>query len=101
LGGKVVSSIPIQGYVLIKVGTPEGDRLVHCWTTPDRPTRYFVPYTFVDACKVTGKLVKPVFTQHGMPLKIHIHPSIANDQIKESLATRIMVRFVLYYSKSL
>lgn len=86
--------VPRQGYVLTQPGTPEEERLRLCWISPDRPERYFVPCTYVDACKIAGMLLKQIFVENGGPIKMHIHPSIANVNARAALSQRIMVSWV-------
>ncbi|KAK2461798.1 hypothetical protein APHAL10511_006261 [Amanita phalloides] len=90
LGGRVEVKVPRQGYILVQPGTPEEERLRLCWTSPDRPERHFVPYTYVDACKIAGMLLKQIFVENGIPIKMHIHPSIANVNARNALSHRIM-----------
>ncbi|KAH0838438.1 hypothetical protein J3R83DRAFT_6749 [Lanmaoa asiatica] len=90
LGGRVESKVPRQGYVLTQPGTPEEERLRLCWISPDRPERHFVPYTYIDACKIAGMLLKQIFVEKGVPIKMHIHPSIANVNARAALSQRIM-----------
>ena len=71
--------------------TAEEERLRLCWTSADRPDRHFVPYTYVDACKIAGMLLKQIFTDNGTPITMHIHPSIANPNARSALSARIMV----------
>jgi len=95
LGGRVESKVPRQGYILVQPGTNEEERLRLCWTSADRPDRHFVPYTYVDACKIAGMLLKQIFVENGMPIGMHIHPSIANVNARSALSSRIMVRNLL------
>ncbi|KAH7883736.1 hypothetical protein F5I97DRAFT_1938415 [Phlebopus sp. FC_14] len=90
LGGRVESKVPRQGYVLVQPGTAEEERLRLCWTNPDRPERHFVPYTYVEACKIAGMLLKQIFVENGAPIKMHIHHSIANVNARAALSQRIM-----------
>ncbi|KIJ21610.1 hypothetical protein PAXINDRAFT_123573 [Paxillus involutus ATCC 200175] len=90
LGGRVESKVPRQGYILVQPGTAEEERLRLCWASPDRPERYLVPYTYVEACKIAGMLLKQIFVEHGIPIKMHIHPSIANVNARTALSQRIM-----------
>ncbi|KAF8559234.1 hypothetical protein OG21DRAFT_1431173 [Imleria badia] len=90
LGGRVEGKVPRQGYVLTQPGSPEEERLRLCWISPDRPERHFVPYTYVDACKIAGMLLKQIFVENGGPIKMHIHPSIANVNARAALSQRIM-----------
>ena len=83
--------MPRAGFVLVQPGTAEEERLRLCWSTPDRPERYFVPYTYVEACKIAGMLLKQIFVQDGQPIRMHIDSSIANINVRAALATRIMV----------
>ncbi|KAL4064968.1 hypothetical protein V8B97DRAFT_1195606 [Scleroderma yunnanense] len=90
LGGRVETKVPRQGYVLVQPGTTEAERLRLCWTSPDRPERHFVPYTYVEACKIAGMLLKQIFVDNGAPIKMHIHHSIANVNARAALSQRIM-----------
>src|SRR5882762_9797865 len=90
LGGRVEAKVPRQGYILVQPGTAEEERLRLCWTSPDRPDRHFVPYTYVEACKIAGMLLKQIFVHDGLPIKMHIHPSIANVNARTALSHRIM-----------
>lgn len=90
LGGRVETKVPRQGYVLVQPGTAEAERLRLCWTSPDRPERHFVPYTYVEACKIAGMLLKQIFVDNGAPIKMHIHHSIANVNARAALSQRIM-----------
>ncbi|KAI6153451.1 hypothetical protein BKA82DRAFT_1002271 [Pisolithus tinctorius] len=90
LGGRVESKVPRQGYILVQPGTAEAERLRLCWASPDRPERYFVPYTYVEACKIAGMLLKQIFVDSGAPIKMHIHHSIANVNARAALSQRIM-----------
>jgi hypothetical protein len=83
------------GYILVQPGTPEEERLRICWTSPDRPERHFVPFTYVEACKIAGMLLKQIFVHDGEPIKMHIHPTIANVNARAALSQRIMVSFRL------
>lgn len=87
--------MPRQGYVLVQPGTAEEERLRLCWTSSDRPDRFFVPYTYVEACKIAGMLLKQIFVENGVPITMHIHPSITNTNARTALAHRIMVFFCL------
>ncbi|KAF8973716.1 hypothetical protein BDZ97DRAFT_388268 [Flammula alnicola] len=90
LGGRVEAKVPRQGYILVQPGTAEEERLRLCWTSSDRPDRHFVPYTYVEACKIAGMLLKQIFTENGAPIPMHIHPSIANVNARSALSSRIM-----------
>ncbi|TFK76951.1 hypothetical protein BDN72DRAFT_884581 [Pluteus cervinus] len=90
LGGRVESKVPRQGYILVQPGTSEAERLRLCWTAPDRPDRHFVPYTYVEACKIAGMLLKQIFVENGGAIGMHIHPSIANVNARSALSQRIM-----------
>lgn len=83
--------MPRQGYILTQPGTPEEERLRLCWISSDRPERHFVPYTYVEACKIAGMLLRQIFVENGAPIKMHIHPSIANVNARAALSQRIMV----------
>jgi len=82
--------VPRQGYILVQPGTAEEERLRQCWTSADRPERHFVPYTYVEACKIAGMLLKQIFLENGAPIAMHIHPSIANVNARSALGSRIM-----------
>ncbi|KAF8167949.1 hypothetical protein B0H34DRAFT_38868 [Crassisporium funariophilum] len=90
LGGRVEAKVPRQGYILVQPGTAEEERLRLCWTSADRPDRHFVPYTYVEACKIAGMLLKQLFVEKSMPTPMHIHPSIANVNARSALSSRIM-----------
>ncbi|KAF9458211.1 hypothetical protein BDZ94DRAFT_123573 [Collybia nuda] len=90
LGGRVEAKVPRQGYILVQPGTAEEERLRLCWTSTDRPDRHFVPYTYVEACKIAGMLLKQIFIEDGAPIGMHIHPSIANVNARSALSQRIM-----------
>ncbi|KAJ7487398.1 hypothetical protein B0H11DRAFT_2013147 [Mycena galericulata] len=90
LGGRVETKVPRQGYILVQSGTAEEERLRICWTSPDRPERFFVPYTYVEACKIAGMLLKQIFVEDGVPIGMHIHQSIANVNARSALSQRIM-----------
>lgn len=63
-----------------------------CWTSSDRPDRFFVPYSYIEACKIAGMLLKQIFVENGGPIPMHIHASIANPNARQALSSRIMVR---------
>ncbi|TFK30582.1 hypothetical protein FA15DRAFT_662576 [Coprinopsis marcescibilis] len=90
LGGRVEAKVPRQGYVLVQPGSQEEYRLRTCWTTKTRPERYFVPYTYVEACKISGELPKQIFLEDGEPITMHIHESIENPNVRNALSMRIM-----------
>ncbi|KAH9946781.1 hypothetical protein B0H21DRAFT_692995 [Amylocystis lapponica] len=90
LGGRVESKVPRAGYVLVQPGTTEEERLRLCWSIADRPDRYFVPYTYVEACKIHGMLLKQIFVHEGQPIRMHIDSSIANVNVRATISTRIM-----------
>ncbi|KAF7339810.1 FAD-binding protein [Mycena venus] len=89
LGGRVETKVPRQGYILVQTGTAEESRLRLCWASVDRPERFFVPYTYVEACKIAGMLLKQIFVDNGAPIPMHIHPSIANVNARSALSQRI------------
>lgn len=91
LGGRVEAKVPRQGFILIRPHTGEAERLVLCWDSPDRPERHIVPYTYVEACKIAGMLLKQIFVENGVPIKFHIDSSIANINARAALSARIMV----------
>ncbi|KAI0793402.1 hypothetical protein C8Q75DRAFT_848771 [Abortiporus biennis] len=90
LGGRVETKVPRAGYILVQPGTAEEERLRICWTTNERPDRYFVPYTYIEACKVAGMLLKQIFIHDGQPIRMHIDSSIANVNVRAALSARIM-----------
>ncbi len=55
-----------------------------------------MPYTYVEACKIAGMLLKQIFVENGVPIKMHVHPSIANVNARSALGQRIMVRVCLF-----
>jgi hypothetical protein len=57
-----------------------------------------VPYTYVEACKIAGMLLKQIFFQNGAPIPMHIHPSIANVNARSALSQRITVLLFSSYS---
>lgn len=87
----MVGKVPRVGFVLVDFGTPEEERLSACWKMEDRPDRFFVPYTYVDACEANGTLLKQIFIHEGQPIKFHIHPSIANVNARAELSDDIQV----------
>ncbi|KAI0348637.1 hypothetical protein BDW22DRAFT_1350886 [Trametopsis cervina] len=90
LGGRVETKVPRAGYIIVQPGSLEEERLKICWASPDRPERFFVPYTFVDACKINGSLLKQIFVRDGHPIRMHIDSSIANVNVRAALSQRIM-----------
>lgn len=90
LGGRVESKVPRQGFILIQPGTPEAERLRLCWSSAERPDRHFVPYSYVEACKIAGMLLKQIFVINGEPIKFHIDSSIANVNARAALSARVM-----------
>ena len=96
MGGRVETKVPRAGFILVNPLTPEESRLKSCWTSRDRPERFFVPYTYVEACKVAGVVLKQIFLEEdGQPMLMHIHPSIANPNARQALSLRIMVSYAL------
>jgi hypothetical protein len=91
LGGRVEAKVPRLGFVLIQPNTNEAERLKLCWDSPDRPDRHFVPYTYVEACKIAGMLLKQIFVENGEAIKFNIDSSIANINARAALSARIMV----------
>ncbi|THH03002.1 hypothetical protein EW145_g6613 [Phellinidium pouzarii] len=88
-GGSIETKVPIRGYVIIQPGTPEAERLSILWQVEERPYRYFLPYTWVNACKERGRLLSQVFVEKACPVKFHIHKSIANMKTREELCETI------------
>jgi hypothetical protein len=91
LGGRVTAAMPLAGYILIDRDTDEGERLRATWTDKTRPDRYFVPLTWVDACRAHKLELRQIFVKEGQPLKIYIHPSVANENVVEAFELRIVV----------
>ncbi|CAL1696051.1 unnamed protein product [Somion occarium] len=89
-GGRVESKVPRAGYILIQPGSPEGERLLTCWASGERPERFIVPYTWVDACRIHKLLLKPIFIVDGEPIRMHIDSSIANVNARALLSSRII-----------
>ncbi|KAK7694539.1 hypothetical protein QCA50_001725 [Cerrena zonata] len=89
-GGRVEGKVPRAGYILIQHGTPEAGRLQMCWQVQDRPERFFVPYTWVNACKTHNLLLKQIFISNGEPIRMHIDSSIANINARALLSNRIL-----------
>lgn len=54
-----------------------------------------MPYTFVEACKIHGILLKQIFIHDGQPIRMHIDSSIANVNVRATLSARIMVSLPL------
>ncbi|KAF9452620.1 hypothetical protein P691DRAFT_825759 [Macrolepiota fuliginosa MF-IS2] len=90
LGGRVEVKVPRQGFILVQPRTSEEERLRQCWRSTDRPERFIVPYTYVEACKIAGMQLKQIFMERGEPIPMHIHPSIANPNARSALASRIL-----------
>lgn len=90
-GGRVEGKVPRAGYILIQPGTPEAGRLQTCWQAEDLPERFFVPYTWVNACKTHNLLLKQIFISNGEPIRMHIDSSIANINARALLSNRILV----------
>jgi hypothetical protein len=91
LGGQVTVGVPRAGYVLIDRDTDEGERLRACWTDEARPDRYFVPFTWVDACRAHKLELRQIFVTEGQPLKACIHPSVVNEDVRRALQLRVIV----------
>ncbi|KAK0233472.1 hypothetical protein IW262DRAFT_1257563, partial [Armillaria fumosa] len=89
LGGRVETKIPRDGFILVSPGSSEEDRLRLCWTNPERLGRFFVPYTFVEACKMAGRFLKQIFVENGNSMAMHIHSSVANVNARTTLSERI------------
>jgi hypothetical protein len=45
----------------------------------------------VEACKISGMLLKQIFVENGEAIKFHIDSSIANINARAALNARIMV----------
>ena len=91
LGGRVEAKVPRQGFILIEPNSNEAERLKLCWESLDRPDRHFVPHTYVEACKISGMLLKQIFVENGEAIKFHIDSSIANINARAALSARIIV----------
>ncbi|KAJ7835172.1 hypothetical protein B0H14DRAFT_2280834, partial [Mycena olivaceomarginata] len=78
------------GYILVQTGSSQEQRLRLCWNSADRPERFFVPYTYVEACKIAGMLLEQIFVEDGTPISMHIHQSVANVNARSVLSQRIM-----------
>jgi hypothetical protein len=98
LGGRVEVKVPRQGFILVQPQTAEQERLRQCWMSVDRPERFMVPYTYVEACKIAGMPLRQIFLENGLPIPMHIHPSIANPNARSALASRILARYIPNYS---
>ena len=59
-----------------------------------------MPYTFVEACKIHGMLLKQIFIHDGQPIRMHIDSSIANVNVRATLSARIMVSHLRYSIRS-
>ncbi|KAJ2919039.1 hypothetical protein MD484_g1394, partial [Candolleomyces efflorescens] len=90
LGGRVETKVPRAGFILVQPATPEEERLKACWLTGERPDRFFVPYSYVEACKSAGMLLRQIFVENNQPIPMFIHPSIANPNARATLNLRIM-----------
>ncbi|KIY45442.1 hypothetical protein FISHEDRAFT_49411, partial [Fistulina hepatica ATCC 64428] len=90
MGGRVEPKVPRQGFIVVMPGSDEEARLRLCWQSEDRPGRFFVPYTWVEECAVAGKLLKQIFVSKGVPMKLHIHSSVANVNSRIALSRRII-----------
>ncbi|KZV71277.1 hypothetical protein PENSPDRAFT_650757 [Peniophora sp. CONT] len=91
LGGRVEDKIPRSGFVLIAPGSEEGNRLIECWNKPEeRPDRFFVPFTYVQACRAEGRLLRQIFLVAHRRLKFYIHPDIANVHTRDIIRSQII-----------
>ncbi|VDB99720.1 unnamed protein product [Peniophora sp. CBMAI 1063] len=91
LGGRVEDKIPRAGFVLINPGTEEANRLRDCWNKPDeRPERFFVPFTYIQACRAEGRLLRQIFLVAHRPLKFFVHPDIANVHTRDIIRSQIL-----------
>ena len=90
--------MPLKGYVLIDPDTERGQTLRKKWTSPDKPHRHIVCYTFVRASIIAGKIIDPkemdgarmVFKYGGMPVEIWLHPTL-DQNVARDLAIEIEV----------
>lgn len=92
LGGKVLEKVPNRGYILTDPHTEEEERLRRCWIAfKDRPERFLVPFTWVEACRVRGAIIPMLFAGSEDMMKIWIHPDISNVNVRKALSARIRV----------
>ncbi|KAG7099369.1 hypothetical protein E1B28_001225 [Marasmius oreades] len=93
LGGEVVGgTIPPSGsIVLIELGKPDAERLLREHTRPDLRL-HVVPYTYVEACRSAGGLLKQIFVEEpgSQPMAIHLHESLANLKFRDEMSLRIL-----------
>lgn len=88
-----MTTIPRNGFILVAPGTLEEDRLRQCWASSSRPGRFFVPYTYVDACKAARVLLHQIFVKpSGDPIPMHIHDSITHPDVRSTVISQIQVR---------
>ncbi|KZT44387.1 hypothetical protein SISSUDRAFT_1012522 [Sistotremastrum suecicum HHB10207 ss-3] len=88
-GGVVEQKVPLRGYLLLDFDSPESQRLRAVWAKSHRPERYFVDYTFVDACISRRGLLPMVFQQNGVPHDIHLHACIEEGNERVALRAQI------------
>ncbi|KAF9270375.1 hypothetical protein L218DRAFT_31043 [Marasmius fiardii PR-910] len=93
LGGEVVGgTIPPSGsIVLIELGKPDAERLLGERTRPDLRL-HVVPYTYIEACRSAGALLKQIFVEEpgSQPMAIHLHESLANPKFRDEMCLRIL-----------
>ena len=90
----LVDKVPIRGYIVIQPDTEEAERLQLEWRDPERPQRYFVPCSWVQACREHGRLLAQIFVKDAYPVGIYIHKTIANVVVRKELADKISVRTI-------
>ncbi|KAE9410936.1 hypothetical protein BT96DRAFT_805018, partial [Gymnopus androsaceus JB14] len=86
LGGEIDDNIPDKGYILAELSSPQSQGLLQLF----KPDRWVVPFTYVEACKLEGSQLKPIFLEGGTPMPIHIHESIANLKFRATLYEKIL-----------
>jgi hypothetical protein len=92
-GGVVTNKVPINGFLLTAPGSQEEDRLKHLYISDKKPERFLVPYTFVDICLKSGKLIDQIFQSGGIPMGFNIQ--ISHDKQKKRAAEMILVSIYL------
>ena len=81
----------MRGYIVFQPDTVEAQRLIETWRNEDRPQRYFVPFSWINTCREKRQFLHQVFVENGLPVKIHIHRSIANLNSRGDFTETIMV----------
>ncbi|KAF8334208.1 uncharacterized protein EI90DRAFT_3121540 [Cantharellus anzutake] len=83
-GGKVVETVPREGYILVDPDSKKGEKLTEKWSSPDKPNRHIVCFTFVRASIMAGRMLDPeemqgsrvIFKHEGAPVHIFLHPAL-------------------------